>query len=413
MSRTQLSPTHALPLIFLTCLLLPANTPAQQNIGGKTYNVTLTNRSDRSLQVLRGGRPGEGNNAGDYNNFPNRTGAIRPNSTITVPSVQGRVWSFMLNNKLVASYTTTTRGNQSFTIRQAQVNAALQDGGAAPQGGTQPSQRPDMMAQQGAVTVTLTNGTGAPINVATQDAAGQLQLVGAINANQASPVQATPGMTWYFLNQSNQLVGSYQTTAAVTQNHRIGWNTPSNPPPSPVNNKGGQIAENNSGKETGSKFTSAQANALVKYHNDARNEGRIRNPKVKWSNKIARYAQQRANSIAAARQYPPRHLPQGQNPYGENLAAGKASGQVQTVESLYTQWKTKEIGAFKQLGSPRTFNNQLAANVMQVGHYTQMIWQGTKEVGAGVVSWQEGGWTVTVVVCCYSPAGNMVTGTIY
>lgn len=154
------------------------------------------------------------------------------------------------------------------------------------------------------------------------------------------------------------------------------------------------------------------ATQLVRFHNGARKEGRIDVARVAWSEKIARYAQQRADSIARARQYPPRHLVPGQNPYGENLAAGVSSGPAWEVLALAQGWKDEQ-NAFQQLGSPRVFDQRVSANLGAVGHYTQMIWKDTREIGAGIASWQSGGKTYTVLVCCYSPPGNRVGGTIW
>lgn len=392
---------------IISCLSLLAfgGLFAQQDIGGRTVSVTISNQSDRSLEVLRGGRPGQGNNAGQYRSFPNRSGVIRPDSTITTPSVQGRVWSFLLGGKLVSSYTTGTRGSQSFAISQADVDAAQR--GERAQTSTE---KPEMTENE-AITLKLLNESGLPVTIATRDSEGQLQLIGNLNTGQSTEVQSKAGLDWYFLDPKKQLVSSYRTTGAVGQTFRIAGTNVAGKTTIPSGTPVG--GNRNPRKGTGSKLTGTQAKEMVKYHNEARSEGRIRNPEVKWSNKIARYAQQRADSIAAARQYPPRHLPPGQNPYGENLAAGKAAGTVQSVASLYRKWKEDEINAFRQLGAPRIFNNQAYSNFQAVGHYTQMIWQNTSEIGAGVASWREGEWTVTVVVCCYGPKGNILNGTIY
>lgn len=42
------------------------------------------------------------------------------------------------------------------------------------------------------------------------------------------------------------------------------------------------------------------------------------------------------------------------------------------------------------------------------GHFTQVIWKGTTEVGIGAATYEDGGWTHIVVTANYSPAGNLI-----
>jgi len=157
---------------------------------------------------------------------------------------------------------------------------------------------------------------------------------------------------------------------------------------------------------TGSKVSAAEAQAAVNFHNKARRE--LKNPPVKWSNKIARYAQSRADAMARSRRVA--HLPPGQNPYGENLAEGKSTG----GSSQYTaKWASEYWFEEKKL-MPRGARTMTANLFNQgVGHYTQMVWKGSTEIGMGVATFQQNGWTHTVIVCCYNPPGNMMTQPIY
>jgi len=47
------------------------------------------------------------------------------------------------------------------------------------------------------------------------------------------------------------------------------------------------------------------------------------------------------------------------------------------------------------------------------GHYTQVVWAETREVGCGLVYYLEDGWYTTYVVCNYAVAGNMEGGEMY
>ena len=50
-----------------------------------------------------------------------------------------------------------------------------------------------------------------------------------------------------------------------------------------------------------------------------------------------------------------------------------------------------------------------------VGHYTQVVWADSEELGCGLVQYKnpDGDMFFTIVVCNYATAGNMVRGQIY
>ncbi|MGE3455278.1 MAG: CAP domain-containing protein, partial [Kofleriaceae bacterium] len=76
--------------------------------------------------------------------------------------------------------------------------------------------------------------------------------------------------------------------------------------------------------------------------------------------------------------------------YGENLAAATIG--ALTPESVVTMWYDELKGySFKQPGFS-----------MQTGHFTQVVWRGTKQVGCG--SAQCNG--LEIWVCEYDPPGN-------
>lgn len=160
----------------------------------------------------------------------------------------------------------------------------------------------------------------------------------------------------------------------------------------------------------GSGITSADAEALLVLHNQARNQ--VGTPALAWSPEIAAYAQNRANAIAKSRQYPPRHLPAGKNPYGENLAASSSATGKWSAARLAQGW-LDEREVFERIGSPHELDERVMANFAQVGHYTQMIWSGTRRFGAGLAIWEANGSVYTVLVCCYDPPGNIKAGSIH
>ncbi len=135
-------------------------------------------------------------------------------------------------------------------------------------------------------------------------------------------------------------------------------------------------------------MTATQIDEMVREHNRWRAEVGV--PNLTWSDSLAAGAQEWANQLAAQGG----NLVHSSGNYGENLfgGGGKAWGPTDAVNS----W-----GSEKQLYNGDPIND---TNYMQVGHYTQMVWRSTTEVGCGVATSAEGN---TVWVCRYSPPGNM------
>jgi len=49
----------------------------------------------------------------------------------------------------------------------------------------------------------------------------------------------------------------------------------------------------------------------------------------------------------------------------------------------------------------------------QTGHYTQVVWAESEELGCGQVMFKDGDWYKNIVVCNYAKGGNMQGGTMY
>jgi uncharacterized protein YkwD len=111
---------------------------------------------------------------------------------------------------------------------------------------------------------------------------------------------------------------------------------------------------------------------------------------LNWSPKLAAVAQQWADDLLARGQF--RHRPKNQ--YGENLFEIRG-GRAKPAE-VVAEWaaEAKDYDAA---------TNRCRARAM-CGHYTQLVWRNTKEVGCGV-SQRRGR---QVWVCNYDPPGNWV-----
>jgi pathogenesis-related protein 1 len=107
-----------------------------------------------------------------------------------------------------------------------------------------------------------------------------------------------------------------------------------------------------------------------------------------WSDRLAAYAQDWANSLLARKQLFHRPI----SSYGENLF--EVRGASVTAAYVVAAWA----------GESRDYDYSSNKCRSVCGHYTQIVWSGTKEVGCAVA--RGGGrefW-----VCNYDPPGNWV-----
>ncbi len=141
-----------------------------------------------------------------------------------------------------------------------------------------------------------------------------------------------------------------------------------------------------------------EADALASRLLTAHNTERVRmgiGP-LRWSPALADQAQAWASDLA--RRGTLQHS-QDRQGAGENLWMGTSG--YYTPEAM--------VGAF--IGERRHFRPGSFPNVSttgrwsDVGHYTQLIWPGTREVGCAVAK----GRSFDVLVCRYLPAGNIIS----
>jgi pathogenesis-related protein 1 len=126
------------------------------------------------------------------------------------------------------------------------------------------------------------------------------------------------------------------------------------------------------------------AERLVAAHNKVRAQ-HCAQP-LTWSPKLAQFAQQWANTL---RDQGCKFGHSG-GKYGENLAAGTTG--AMDPESVVAMWYDEVKGySFKQPGFS-----------MQTGHFTQVVWRGTTQVGCAMVQCKGN----DVWVCEYDPPGN-------
>jgi pathogenesis-related protein 1 len=141
---------------------------------------------------------------------------------------------------------------------------------------------------------------------------------------------------------------------------------------------------------TGSAVSPLEAKAALDFHNAKRAEAGV--PALKWSSQLATTAQAWANHLAKDLQCKLQHTPN--NPYGENIFGG--GGKAYTAMDASQAWYSEKP---KYGGGALTTGNFSSA-----GHYTQMMWGTTTQVGIGIGSCSGS----LVIVAEYSPHGNIL-----
>jgi hypothetical protein len=140
-------------------------------------------------------------------------------------------------------------------------------------------------------------------------------------------------------------------------------------------------------------FTSQEIEAGLEAINQLRAEVGV--PPLKWSEKLAENAQNWAEKLAETGKFA--HSPSNGR-YGENIFM--AWKRKVTLKDAVTAWGMEKRD---YLGGAIRGKNYCKPGKM-CGHYTQIVWRKTKEVGCGKATKGK----KTYIVCQFAPAGNYV-----
>lgn len=136
------------------------------------------------------------------------------------------------------------------------------------------------------------------------------------------------------------------------------------------------------------------AERLLEAHNSERR--RMNVPELRWSPKLAAQAQAYAKKLSKGTSLVHATAPE-RGGAGENLWAGRAGFYTaeEMIEGMIDEKRHFSNGSFPQVSRTGKWRD--------VGHYTQVIWRETTEVGCAVVPGGGNDW----LVCRYWPAGNI------
>ncbi|XP_064641441.1 uncharacterized protein LOC135496195 [Lineus longissimus] len=135
---------------------------------------------------------------------------------------------------------------------------------------------------------------------------------------------------------------------------------------------------------------------IVNEHNDKRKGEPARNMKMmKWSDKLAGYGQAWANKCRFAHGQPSEA--KGEGPIGQNLYASWGRGVTHVGKSAVKAWFGEK--------NDYHFSSMKCNPGKMCGHYTQVVWAKSTEVGCGYKHCPDG---MDIVVCNYQPAGNYI-----
>ena len=141
---------------------------------------------------------------------------------------------------------------------------------------------------------------------------------------------------------------------------------------------------------------------MVEAHNQYRSEAGV-SSRVTWSVELGEMAQTYANKLKNDRGCNPTHS--HTNGTGENLYWASAL-RYSTGETEVKQITAKQVAdAWGSEKSDYHYQSNSCADGKVCGHYTQMVWENTSEIGCAKAVCADNS---QVWVCNYYPAGNYV-----
>ena len=153
---------------------------------------------------------------------------------------------------------------------------------------------------------------------------------------------------------------------------------------------------------TEASYLKAFQTTILAQHNAYRAQHGV--PPLKWSDALAKYARSRASTLVREEGLNAGHAGLASG-YGENLYWAGSSG---TGSALPSASAAAERSVKSWYDEIKDYSFSKAAFSPQVGHFTQLVWKNTTEVGCVLYPLQGSQWLETYVVCNYQAPGNVM-----
>jgi len=146
----------------------------------------------------------------------------------------------------------------------------------------------------------------------------------------------------------------------------------------------------------GTALQPSRVDELLRIHN--RYRGEVGVPPLRWSDTLAAGARDWAEKLAREGRFEHSAHNREQPQYGENLALSTGEPSATDLVELWGGEKSDFIAG------ARFPNIARSGDWASVGHYSQLVWRASTEVGCGI----RRGAVATLLVCRYAPAGNWI-----
>jgi len=149
-----------------------------------------------------------------------------------------------------------------------------------------------------------------------------------------------------------------------------------------------------------------KASEMVFEHNKVRKSLNIKS--LKWSPKLALYAQSWADYLAKNNKCRMKHRPRSgkyKQRYGENIYWASAIKWSNGKVELAKKTSFNVVSAWASEVKDYNYHSNTCSRGKMCGHYTQLVWANTTKVGCGMAICKD---KTQVWVCNYNPPGNYV-----
>lgn len=148
-------------------------------------------------------------------------------------------------------------------------------------------------------------------------------------------------------------------------------------------------------------LTVKEQTEIVIAHNNLRNQ--VKSPRLRWSPTIADIAQMRADELKIT--HTCKLIHSNRTGLGENLFWASPISYSDGRSEVQTLTPTKVIGSWGSEKKYYSYITNTCAAGKVCGHYTQIVWKNTTEIGCGKAVCPDNS---QIWICNYKPAGNII-----